>query len=215
MKGSGGTAVKFYDVTSILNFGLESQNRIAELNQMTTRIIRGSDYTEFLRCLEELSSIAAQGEEDLIRKEERLDALQETMSKKRIEILKEGQLLKELRKTNDIYAERLAEEIRYAEGWLKAGSTGGSEVDIRERLHAMDKRVVELRTTKTVADNFSAQISLSETNCIAMADRIWKVMVDIMPLLRGRISAKINRDSLSEAKKLLGEHEKELEKLVK
>ena len=215
MKGSGGTAVKFYDVTSILNFGLESQNRIAELNQMTTRIIRGSDYTEFLRCLEELSSIAAQGEEDLIRKEERLDALQETMSKKRIEFLKEGQLLKELRKTNDIYAECLAEEIRYAEGWLKAGSTGGSEVDIRERLHAMDKRVVELRTTKTVADNFSAQISLSETNCIAMADRIWKVMVDIMPLLRGRISAKINRDSLSEAKKLLGEHEKELEKLVK
>ena len=206
--------IKFHDMSSVLNFGLGSQHGVADLNRVTTKIIKGREYDELLSMFKELSSfVSDEGTEQLPEREKRMDEMEEVMKKLHMEILKEKQLLQELRHMNDYYARRLDEEILYAEGWIKAGSVGGSAVDIRERIRAMEKRIQELRTTRTVADSFSAQIKLSEDNCGSMADRIWKILVDVLPLLRGRLAVQTNKQTQTEVRRLLRENESELKRL--
>ena len=46
------------DTVSILNYGLSSQNKIADLNKTVSSIIRQKDYHDLLECFEEIFSIA-------------------------------------------------------------------------------------------------------------------------------------------------------------
>ena len=196
---------KWKDVTSILQFGLESQKNIADLNKVTSEIIKKRDYDEVVGCVQELMNVAKEESRlPLVEKERRLDKLQEKFEKYRIELAMEGKLLRELRATNDAYASKIDAEIKEAEEYRKKVlPTEGRNGDVRARNDLLKKRLYELMTSRTVAQNFSAQIKLSEENCTTISARICNVAVTTLPLLRGRISMETGKTVIAKTQEML------------
>lgn len=60
--------IKFHDMSSILNFGLGSQNGVADLNRVTTKIIKSREYDELMEMFKELSSLQAMKERSCCRR---------------------------------------------------------------------------------------------------------------------------------------------------
>lgn len=190
---------KFSTPTDILNHGLGSQNRLAELNKLVTGRIKSMDHSKLHGMINELLAIAEEPDINKITdKEKRLDDLNSSFSDIRIDILKEAELLRALRMTNDAYISRLDEELKEAEEYLKK-PVENERADSYTRYDTMQKRAQELTLTRSVGLSFSKQISLSADNLTSLSDRVWNVQMNLIPLLRGRISAetlKIMRDEL-------------------
>ncbi|MBP5282811.1 MAG: hypothetical protein J6Z22_09980 [Lachnospiraceae bacterium] len=211
------SSYEFSDQTSIIQFGLESQRNVADINTVATEIIKKREFDGVLACFKELLSISGDVDmNELLKKERRLDALGAELMKQRIELAKEGKLLQELRNTNDAYILELDDEIKYANDYLK--NTLGKmkkTMEVRVMIDILKKRTYELMTSKTVATSFSAQIKLSEDNCFSMSDRAWSAAVTILPLLRGRISMEANQTAIERAQQLLRDNMIEMEAKVK
>ncbi len=190
---------KFSTLTDILNHGLGSQNRLAELNKLVTERIKSMDHSKLHGMINELLAIAEEPDINKITdKEKRLDDLNSSFSDIRIDILKEAELLRALRMTNDAYISRLDEELKEAEEYLKK-PVENERADSYTGYDTMQKRAQELTLTRSVGLSFSKQISLSADNLTSLSDRVWNVQMNLIPLLRGRISAetlKIMRDEL-------------------
>ena len=190
---------EFSTPTDILNHGLGSQNRLAELNKLVTERIKSMDHSKLHGMINELLAIAEEPDINKITdKEKRLDDLNSSFSDIRIDILKEAELLRALRMTNDAYISRLDEELKEAEEYLKK-PVENERADSYTRYDTMQKRAQELTLTRSVGLSFSKQISLSADNLTSLSDRVWNVQMNLIPLLRGRISAetlKIMRDEL-------------------
>ena len=115
------------------------------------------------------------------------------------QILKEAELFRALRMTNDAYISRLDEELSEAEEYLEKPADKDL-ADAYTGYDIMQKRAQELKLTRSVALSFSKQISLSADNLTSLSDRVWNVQMNLIPLLRGMISAetlKIMRDELN------------------
>ena len=195
---------RFAEMTDILSFGLGSQNRLADLNKLLTARIKEADYSNVHKLFDELLAIA--GETDIkkmAQKEERLDGLNSDLAGIRIELLKEKELLQAMRWTNDAYSDQLGREIEEAENYLMAPAPEGV-VDAITRRETLKKRVQELVTTKSVGYSFSEQIKLAEANLTSLSDRIWYVMMNLIPLLRGRLSVEHSRIMITEIQKVIG-----------
>ncbi len=190
---------EFSTPTDILNHGLGSQNRLAELNKLVTERIKSMDHSKLHGMINELLAIAEEPDINKITdKEKRLDDLNSSFSDIRIDILKEAELLRALRMTNDAYIARLDEELKEAEEYLKK-PVENERADSYTGYDTMQKRAQELTLTRSVGLSFSKQISLSADNLTSLSDRVWNVQMNLIPLLRGRISAetlKIMRDEL-------------------
>lgn len=199
------SADRFADMTSILNFGLGSQNRLADLNKLVAERVGRRDFGQVQELFDELLEISGETDEDeLVQKERRLQELQSEFASVRIEMIKEVKLLQALRNTNDIYVANLEKEIREANDCLNGLKTAKLH-DGKARADALHKRIQELHTTKAVGDSFSQQMKLTEDSLTAMSDRIWNVLMHIMPLLRGRLMVDNSRGMLAETRKLIME----------
>ncbi|MBO6207717.1 MAG: hypothetical protein J6O73_12365 [Lachnospiraceae bacterium] len=195
---------RFADMTSILSFGLGSQNRLADLNKLLTARIKEADYSDVHQKFEELLAIAQETDiKKMAQKEERLDGLNSDLAGIRIELLKEQKLLWAMRGTNDAYVFQLGQEIEEAENYLSQAPAEGI-ADVITRRETLKKRVQELVTTKSVGISFSEQIKLAEANLTSLSDRIWNVMMNLIPLLRGRLSMEYSRIMVEEIKKATG-----------
>ncbi|MBO6299303.1 MAG: hypothetical protein J6N53_10710 [Lachnospiraceae bacterium] len=195
---------RFADMTSILSFGLGNQNRLADLNKLLTARIKEADYSDVHQKFEELLAIAQETDiKKMAQKEERLDGLNSDLAGIRIELLKEQKLLWAMRGTNDAYVFQLGQEIEEAENYLSQAPAEGI-ADVITRRETLKKRVQELVTTKSVGISFSEQIKLAEANLTSLSDRIWNVMMNLIPLLRGRLSMEYSRIMVEEIKKATG-----------
>ncbi|MCR5128812.1 MAG: toxic anion resistance protein [Lachnospiraceae bacterium] len=195
---------RFADMTSILSFGLGNQNRLADLNKLLTARIKAADYSDVHQKFEELLAIAQETDiKKMAQKEERLDGLNSDLAEMRIELLKEQKLLWAMRGTNDAYVFQLGQEIEEAENYLSQAPAEGI-ADVITRRETLKKRVQELVTTKSVGISFSEQIKLAEANLTSLSDRIWNVMMNLIPLLRGRLSMEYSRIMVEEIKKATG-----------
>lgn len=195
---------RFADMTSILSFGLGNQNRLADLNKLLTARIKEADYSDVHQKFEELLAIAQETDiKKMAQKEERLDGLNSDLAGIRIELLKEQKLLWAMRGTNDAYVFQLGQEIEEAENYLSQAPAEGI-ADVITRRETLKKRVQELVTTKSVGISFSEQIKLAEANLTSLSDRIWNVMMNLIPLLRGRLSMEYSRIMVEEIRKATG-----------
>ena len=132
---------------------------------------------------------------------------------KGIELIKEGTLLRQLRLTNDTYAEVVRNEIEEARNYYNhGGETDPNKEDFRFRKDMIGKRIQELTTSQKVAESFSPQIRISEDNCFKMADRIWDTLVSVMPLLRSKIAMENSKTILSQTRKMIRDALNDMEK---
>ena len=191
------------NATAILNFGLETQKDIADLNDVASEIIKKRNYDDLMQAFRALLLLAEEeGDISLAEKEEHLEELQKKMIQMRIELVKEGKLLLELRNTNECYVNRISEEIEAGRERLK------SDADLND---VLEKRIRELMTSKTVAESFSAQLKYAMDNSNAMADRLWEALMTLLPLMRGRISLKTNQTMIEETQKTIKKWLKDIE----
>ena len=199
------SADRFADMTSILNFGLGSQNRLADLNKLVAERVGHKEFGQVQELFKELLEVSGEVDDNkLAQKERQLQELQSEFAEIRIEMIKEAKLLQALRVTNEIYVARLDEEIREANDYLTDLKTANLH-DKKARADVLHKRIQELHTTKAVGDSFSQQMKLTEDSLNAMSDRIWNVLMHIMPLLRGRCMVDNSRGMLAETRKLIME----------
>ncbi len=193
------------DIGFVINYGLETQRNIADLNTITSDIIRKRKFDTVLAAFQEMLELAEQaGSGRLVENEQRLKELREEFTKQRIEILMEGKLLQELRHTNDAYIAKLKEEIREAQEYSGERYKSDSvRAALDHGLVVLNGRITEMITSTTVAESFSAQTEMSEKNCFNMADRIWNALVTILPLLEGRISMESSRTVITQTRELI------------
>ncbi len=193
------------DITFVVNYGLESQRDIADLNETVSDIVQKRKYDAELAALRELLAVAEQTENGpLVEKERRLEEIREFFVKKRIELLMEAQLLHALKDTNDAYVVKMRKEIREAGEYYRTRfQQDAAKAATDHKLTVLNGRITELITSVTVAESFSAQIGLSEKNSLAMAERIWNALVTILPLMRGRISVESSRTVILETRDMI------------
>ena len=203
--------VDFQDMTSIINFGLGLQNRLADLNAVAAGLIKVEEYDDLLKLLDKLFSMSSETEDfSLPEKEQYLDKIEADLEALRMVLLKEEKLLEALRYTNDAYLQELDENIQAAREFLKT-SGKGKGADARTKADTLSKRVEELVLTRSVGESFSAQLKLGEDNDASMANRIWEVRMQLVPLLRGRINMEVGQKTVAQARKILLENCKEVE----
>ncbi|MBP5608122.1 MAG: hypothetical protein J6X66_07630 [Lachnospiraceae bacterium] len=191
------------NITDVLNIGLGSQNRLADLNRLVTARINSADHSRVSGLFKELISIADETDiKQLAEKEERLDGLCSDLSVMRIDILKETVLLRSLRLTNDSYLEDLQEDIKTAEAYTDP-ALSGSFPKTSNLLETLNKRIAELKLTRSVGLSFSEQIKLTENNLTSLSDRITDMLVNLIPLLRGRISTEHSRILIREIQNMM------------
>lgn len=206
-------SLKFDDVSSILEYGLESQNNVVALNKLATKRIRESNFSDLMGLLDELMFMAGDVDlRSLAEKESRIEELRGDLAKERMELLKEAKLMEALRYANDAYLLRIDEEIREAQDSLKSPSFLEA-LDAHSKTNVLKKRIYELNTTMAVAKSFSEQLKLSENNYVSMADRVWSVLNQLIPLLRGRISMETGKLTIAEARRQLRKHADAIEKM--
>lgn len=205
------------DVSAILNYGLGIQHEIADLNQAASLIMRQRDFGEIFGYFDEIMAMASEtGEREMDATARRLDDICDRFLEWRIDLIKESHLLKELRGVNEIYLAEIIEGIEEAEAVLKKGIVKDNEV--REMgdnslENTLKKRINELRTTQSVAQSFSAQLQLALDNCSAMAERIWNVQVNLIPLVRTRVLIDAGQKTMRETKLLIRKNVKDMELL--
>ena len=195
---------RFAEMTDILSYGLGSQNKLADINKLLTERIKQADYSNVYKLFDELLAIAQETDiKKMAQKEERLDGLNSDLAAIRIELLKEKELLQAMRWTNDAYSARLESEIEEVANYLSEPAAEGI-ADVITRRETLRKRVQELATTKSVGISFSEQIKPAELNLTSLSDRIWNVMMNLIPLLRGRLSVEHSRIMVTEIQKVIG-----------
>ena len=188
------------NITDVLNIGLGSQNRLADLNRLVTARINSADHSRVSGLFKELISIA--DETDIKQLAEKEDGLCSDLSVMRIDILKETVLLRSLRLTNDSYLEDLQEDIKTAEAYTDP-ALSGSFPKTSNLLETLNKRIAELKLTRSVGLSFSEQIKLTENNLTSLSDRITDMLVNLIPLLRGRISTEHSRILIREIQNMM------------
>ena len=192
------------DMADILHLGRQSQNNLAALNQVVTERLKEADYSRVYALFDELLAIAEETDmKKLAQKEERLDGMSSDLSVLRMELLKEQELLRALRDTNDHYTEVLQGEIDAGNAFV-AGAAAPGMADVITMQDTMKKRVQELVMTRSVGMSFSEQIKLAEANLTSLSDRIWNVLMHLIPLLRGRLSVEHSRIMVAEIQKAIG-----------
>ncbi len=196
------------DMADILHLGRQSQNNLAALNQVVTERLKEADYSRVYALFDELLTIAEETDmKKLAQKEERLDGMSSDLSVLRMELLKEQELLRALRDTNDHYTEVLQGEIDAGNAFV-AGAAAPGMADVITMQETMKKRVQELVMTRSVGMSFSEQIKLAEANLTSLSDRIWNVLMHLIPLLRGRLSVEHSRIMVAEIQKVIGSEPK-------
>ena len=196
------------DMADILHLGRQSQNNLAALNQVVTERLKEADYSRVYALFDELLTIAEETDmKKLAQKEERLDGMSSDLSVLRMELLKEQELLRALRDTNDHYTEVLQGEIDAGNAFV-AGAAAPGMTDVITMQDTMKKRVQELVMTRSVGMSFSEQIKLAEANLTSLSDRIWNVLMHLIPLLRGRLSVEHSRIMVVEIQKVIGSEPK-------
>ena len=196
------------DMADILHLGRQSQNNLAALNQVVTVRLKEADYSRVYALFDELLTIAEETDmKKLAQKEERLDGMSSDLSVLRMELLKEQELLRALRDTNDHYTEVLQGEIDAGNAFV-AGAAAPGMADVITMQETMKKRVQELVMTRSVGMSFSEQIKLAEANLTSLSDRIWNVLMHLIPLLRGRLSVEHSRIMVAEIQKVIGSEPK-------
>ena len=196
------------DMADILHLGRQSQNNLAALNQVVTERLKEADYSRVYALFDELLTIAEETDmKKLAQKEERLDGMSSDLSVLRMELLKEQELLRALRDTNDHYTEVLQGEIDAGNAFV-AGAAAPGMADVITMQDTMKKRVQELVMTRSVGMSFSEQIKLAEANLTSLSDRIWNVLMHLIPLLRGRLSVEHSRIMVAEIQKVIGSEPK-------
>ena len=196
------------DMADILHLGRQSQNNLAALNQVVTERLKEADYSRVYALFDELLTIAEETDmKKLAQKEERLDGMSSDLSVLRMELLKEQELLRALRDTNDHYTEVLQGEIDAGNAFV-AGAAAPGMADVITIQETMKKRVQELVMTRSVGMSFSEQIKLAEANLTSLSDRIWNVLMHLIPLLRGRLSVEHSRIMVAEIQKVIGSEPK-------
>ena len=196
------------DMADILHLGRQSQNNLTALNQVVTERLKEADYSRVYALFDELLTIAEETDmKKLAQKEERLDGMSSDLSVLRMELLKEQELLRALRDTNDHYTEVLQGEIDAGNAFV-AGAAAPGMADVITMQETMKKRVQELVMTRSVGMSFSEQIKLAEANLTSLSDRIWNVLMHLIPLLRGRLSVEHSRIMVAEIQKVIGSEPK-------
>ena len=171
---------------------------------MVTERLKEADYSRVYALFDELLAIAEETDmKKLAQKEERLDGMSSDLSVLRMELLKEQELLRALRDTNDHYTEVLQGEIDAGNAFV-AGVAAPGMTDVITMQETMKKRVQELVMTRSVGMSFSEQIKLAEANLTSLSDRIWNVLMHLIPLLRGRLSVEHSRIMVAEIQKVIG-----------
>ena len=203
----------FDDVTSVLQYGLESQNKIAKLNQLASARIRERNFDELTELMDELLFMAGDADiRSLADKERHIEEYRSRLSRERMELLKEARLQQALREVNDSYALQIGMEIQEAKNALEA-PTLKNALDVHSKTNVLRKRIQELSLSKTVAESFSEQLRLTQEQYSAMAERTWSVLTQMIPLLRGRVSMDASKLTISEARRMLRDHLSEAQKL--
>ncbi len=175
--------IDFNNVSSIVSFGRQCQNRLADVNACVAKESLRENYGETAKILEELKSLACDSDKYISQdKESYFEGLRERITESHRAFLMQSKTYEQLAKLNDVYIKDLVMHIEHAKILAsdKSRATLYAESVLR-------KRIKELELTKTVAVNFTAQIELMAQNSLEMASKMQNTLMTLFPLLNSQV----------------------------
>lgn len=192
--------INLEETMSIINYGVNTQNKLSELSECAFDIIRKIEISSIGVLLSEILSFFKETKKDSFREqmelEQKIDDMSLQLKEKRIELLKDCELLEQFCVINDTYKQELIELIEYAKALEKQQGTKRS-FDDRSRMSALQDRIKELETSLAVANAFNPQIRVVQESESQMAEKIQSTLVNVLTLWKRQSSIEQNRESLN------------------
>lgn len=198
------------ETMTIINYGVQVQNKLLELSNCAFAIVRGIDLDDTAELLSEILSYFKANTKmtatERAEAEHDINVMSAQLSEQRIKLLKECELLEQLCNVNKTYSDELGELIAHAQDVEEEMKERKLTSDERMRLSTLNKRIKELETTQTVAFSFAPQINIVKENEAQMAEKIQSALINVMALWKRQNAIEYNADSAEEASRKIMEN---------
>jgi len=204
------------DTMSIINYGVNLQNMMSDLSQCASDLIRNielKDISDLLSEMMEYFTTDSNSEMALAEKERRIDAMSDRLKERRIELLKDCEMLDQLCLLNRQYIEEIVQYIAYAEKVREQSEDNLAALDDKMRFSTLEKRIKELRMSQTVAYSFEPQLRVVQENEAQMAEKIQSALVTVLALWKRQQATTENKESVQDTNALIMEGINELIRL--
>ena len=204
--------INFFDKVSIINYGIGTQHQLADLNATVARTAREKDYSDISVLYENLLKLMSDDNKAPAYADTLVQAIKEALLKMRIELMKDTKLYAELLKVNEVYIEKLSDEIRIGQEHLTTAKKEKDKAYDPLSIPQLARRIDELKTSKQVALSLSDELRLYEKNSSSLAGKIQTITKDLLPLWEGSHTINTNKKSTEEALKIVESMVSEVEK---
>ena len=192
------------DKLSIMNYGVGTQHRLANLNEVVSGIVKEKDYSDITGLYDAMTTLMSlDGDKTPLYTENVINGIRAELLETRTELLKECKLYEELSRTNKIYMEELNAEIMEAEKFLSEMSVMKKLVSYSMSASQLKTRIQEMKTTRTVAGTLNEQLALYHKNSASLAERIGSVITTLMPLWESGGALAVNKKNTQKASRML------------
>ena len=192
------------DKLSIINFGVDTQHRLANLNEVVSSVVKDKDYSDIKGLYDTMTELMSMdGDKTPFYTESVLNGIKEELLETRIDLLKECKLYEELRKTNQLYMTELSEEISGAEAFISETTMLKKILTNSMGVSQLKSRIQEMKTTRMVAETLNNQLALYQKNSASLAERVGSVTHTLMPLWESGVALSVNKKSTQKASKML------------
>lgn len=194
------------DTMSIINYGVNLQNMMSDLSQCASDLIRNielKDISDLLSEMMEYFTTDANSEMALAEKERRIDVMSDKLKERRIELLKDCEMLDQLCLLNRQYISELVNYISCAEKVKAETEAKQVSLDDKMKYSTLEKRIKELKMSQTIAYSFEPQLRVVQENEAQMAEKIQSALVTALALWKRQQATTENKESVQDTNAII------------
>ncbi len=197
---------------SITLYGSDIQKKMAELSEMmiksigetnvdevsetidqTVEYLADTDDTKekksFLPWKKKTKSLTIQNKYDVISKN--VDKIETSLEAHQVRLMKDTAMLDQIYKMNQEYFKQVNFKIAAAKDKLEQIRSGNYPEDcadiIPDITERLERKILELETTRTISLQQAPQIRMLQANAAAMADKLQSTLYTVIPLWKNQI----------------------------
>ncbi len=197
---------------SITIYGSDIQKKMAELSEMMIKNIGATNVDEIsgtidrtVEYLEEMdgqqkksflpwkkkksNSLTLQNKYDIIS--QNVERIESSLEGHQIRLMKDTAMLDQIYKMNQEYFKQVNLKIAAAKDKLEQIQAGHYPDDcadiVPELIERLERKILELETTRTISLQQAPQIRMLQANAVAMADKLQSTLYTVIPLWKNQI----------------------------
>lgn len=204
------------DTMSIMNYGVNVQNKMSDLSACAYDIIKNIDLKDIGDLLSSMLTFfkdEKMSERSYTQNEALIDKMSDQLKQCRIELLMDCEMFDQLCVMNRTYISEITALIENARHVVEEMIEETLSADQKMKLSTLEKRIKELEMSQTVAYSFEPQVKVVAENEAQMAERIQSALVNALALWKRQQIVAENKNSVQDTNAMIMEGINELMRL--